>query len=217
MKSKTYVKAFIILICAALLLSAVSVVVLDPYFHFHAPWFGLKPLMKEERYQNPGVASHFEYDSIIVGSSLSENFDAQWFNDAFGINVVKLTNSGAFTENYRINIECAEKAKNHQLKYVFCNIENNLLDTTYNEIGKELPEYLYDDMLSNDINYVLNKDVLLDGARFLARNLTHTIRDATKAYQWYTSDSQFSKEIALRNADLPDTFAKVNQKPAAMD
>ena len=185
MKSKTYVKAFIILICAALLLSAVSVVVLDPYFHFHALLFDLKPVLEEESYQNPGVASHFEYDSIIVGSSLSQNFDAQWFNDSFGINTVKLTNSGASVENYRINIERAEKAKNHQLKYVFCNIENNLFDHTYNEPGHELPEYLYDDELSNDINYVLNKDVLLDSAKLFVKNFKHTTGDITKAYQWY--------------------------------
>ena len=218
MKSKTYVKAFIILICAALLLSAVSVVVLDPYFHFHAPWFGLQPILDAERYQNPGVASHFEYDSIIVGSSLSENFDAQWFNDGFNINAIKMTTNGASIEDIRITVEKAEIAKNHQLKYVFCNLENNMINHIYNKPEYDLPEYLYDDVLLNDVQYIFNKDVLFDCAKMALYNLKHSTPEITQAYQWYRgkkfSREDMLKEIEKRGIFIPESIPKVQQKPA---
>ena len=162
MKSKTYVRVFILLLCAALAISCVTVLALDPYLHYHAPLFGLQPILEEQTYQNPGAAKHLEYDSIIVGSSLTQNFDAQWFNDAFGIHALKLTDSGASIEDYRINISNAEDAKEHKLKYVFCNIENNLINHTYDQPGHDLPEYLYDNNALNDVSYLLNKDVLLE-------------------------------------------------------
>ena len=53
------------------------------------------------------------------------------------------------------------------MKYVFCNFENNLLNHVYDEPGHDLPEYLYDDNLINDIEYLLNTDVLLDCAKIV--------------------------------------------------
>lgn len=213
MKAKTYMKIFIIIFCAALLFSCAAAIVLDPFFQYHLPLFGLQPMLYDEIYQNAGVAKSFEYDSIIIGSSLSENFDAQWFNEAFNTNAIKLTNSGASVENLKINIVNAENAKNQKLEYVFCNMENNMLNHTYNEPRSALPEYLYDDNIINDISYLLNKDTLVTCGKMLLLNMRHRTEPITRAYQWYRTSS-FSKEIALKRVKLPEVFAPVEQKEA---
>ena len=47
---------------------------IDPLFHYHEPVEGLKYPINDERYQNDGIIKHFEYNAIITGSSMTENF-----------------------------------------------------------------------------------------------------------------------------------------------
>lgn len=55
---------------------------MDSYFfnkyiyHYHAPLEDFAYLLdrNNERYQNYGILSHFSYDTIITGTSLTENF-----------------------------------------------------------------------------------------------------------------------------------------------
>ena len=61
-----------------LFLIAVLTVIIDPFVHYHAPFFGLAAAETEERGQQIGVAKNMHYDTAIVGSSMSENFEAGW-------------------------------------------------------------------------------------------------------------------------------------------
>ena len=47
--------------------------IVDPYFHFHAPIEGMSYRLYEQRYINDGISRHFDYDTIVIGNSLSEN------------------------------------------------------------------------------------------------------------------------------------------------
>ena len=50
--------------------------IVDPYFHYHAPLKGIRYRLYEQQYINDGIARHFDYDTIIIGNSLSENIKA---------------------------------------------------------------------------------------------------------------------------------------------
>ena len=43
-----------------------------PVFHYHKPWFGLKAVLTDKEYQCIGSLRNFDYDSLIVGSSVAE-------------------------------------------------------------------------------------------------------------------------------------------------
>ena len=67
-------KQFVIISVSLTLLLLIAVAVLqiaiDPLYQYHIPSFGMKPDVFNERYQNPGVAKHFEYDNVIMGNSI---------------------------------------------------------------------------------------------------------------------------------------------------
>ena len=51
----------------------------DPFYHYHDATKGFEANMDNAIYQTPGAADHFTYDSVIVGSSMTENFHESWF------------------------------------------------------------------------------------------------------------------------------------------
>ena len=54
-------------LCACLLgcmiIFAAWIVIMDPFHHYHAPWFGMPAIFEDVVYQTPGNAVNFEYDS----------------------------------------------------------------------------------------------------------------------------------------------------------
>lgn len=75
------------LIIIALALIAIFTVIVDPLFQYHKPFFNV--YIVSERYQNPGILKNFDYDSILTGSSMTENFRVSWFKNV-DENVVKV-------------------------------------------------------------------------------------------------------------------------------
>lgn len=71
---KKWTTAIFAVILILLLLSMTMIVVIDPLFHYHAPLDGLAYPLEDERYINDGILRHFDYDAVIAGSSMTENF-----------------------------------------------------------------------------------------------------------------------------------------------
>ncbi|MEH2957501.1 hypothetical protein [Candidatus Merdisoma sp. JLR.KK006] len=85
-------------------------VVVDPYFHYHAPLDSLEYPIQDERYQNDGIVKHFEYDAIITGSSMVQNFKTTEFGGLFHINAIKIPFSGGSYKEINENLERAVEA-----------------------------------------------------------------------------------------------------------
>ena len=83
-RNKRFVLGFFACFLLFLALAAGTVFVLDPFFHYHAPWTDLPPVSANERYQVGGIAEHFDYDSLVVGTSVTANFRASWFDELLG-------------------------------------------------------------------------------------------------------------------------------------
>lgn len=205
---------------AGLLLLALLVFLVDPFYHYHMPWFGLKPYAYDEIYQNPGLAAHDTYNAIIIGSSMSENFSTEWFDEAYGVDTLKLTYAGATLENLRIAVELAQENSKEQIKYVFGNLDVFiLLSHTYEQPKHPLPEYLYDSHVCNDVKYLLNKDVLFDDLTLLLKvNKSGHVPSLAQAYSWYgEAQNAFSKENALKNCSITGVFEEVMQKEETVE
>ena len=80
MKSKTFSLLSLFLTLALLLVAGVTVWIVDPFYQYHKPLADLQPLVNRAEYQNVGMARHLDYDSVITGSSMTENFRASWFD-----------------------------------------------------------------------------------------------------------------------------------------
>lgn len=180
-QSGKYIIVFVITAFLGLMIAAGLTFVIDPYFQYHMPWFGKEAYANNERYCNPGLAKNAEYDSVIVGSSMSENFNCNWFDEGYCVNTLKLTYSGCSAQDWVNAVIMAEERQN--VKYVFGNIDMRVLEQEYGKERYKLPEYLYDKNYFNDVYYLLNKDVLFGETM---NRLQYNYKGNQKnAYAWY--------------------------------
>lgn len=203
-----------LLITLALLIACGSAIFLiDPYYHYHAPWFGLKAVPLQERYCNPGLAAHFEYDSIIIGSSMTENFKASWFDEAFDCRTLKLSYSGARSINTRTIMEKA--FANQEIRNVFFGLDTSMLTSAVDFTQFDLPEYLYDGIGLNDANYLLNKDILFgDTVKTLQRQDDFQMDDM---YSWWENYTFSEEEVLYGKQAYVNLRPKTVKAPKAKD
>ncbi|MCQ2524863.1 MAG: hypothetical protein MJ123_11040 [Lachnospiraceae bacterium] len=154
--TKVYFKTVIITTISLLLLLAMMVIIIDPMMHYHKPFSRLCYVMKDEFFLNPGIASKYDYDAIIVGDSSCQNFLTSIIKDERGLEAVKLTNTGApFSESDEI-LRYAFKC-NPDIKLVVRAVDSLMLskDPDIKRYPKK-DYYLYDDNVFNDVRYIFN-------------------------------------------------------------
>ena len=94
MKSKIWLAGWLILVAVILGIMGIWVYRIDPYFHFHKPAVDkYYYTIDNQRSQNDGISKHFEYDAMITGTSMTENFKTSEFDKIFVVHSVKVTYS----------------------------------------------------------------------------------------------------------------------------
>lgn len=145
---------------------ALPTIIIDPFFHYHKPLPQYAYLLdnRYQRYQNNGILRHFDYDSVIIGTSMAENFKTSQFDELFDAHSVKTCFSGASYKELNQNLETAV-ASNSQLKYVLRALDTGYLTTDKDSMRYDAsfyPNYLYNDFPFDDVEYFLNKSILLE-------------------------------------------------------
>ena len=154
---------FLMTTVALLLILGGLTAVVDPYFHYHGPLKGLSYPDGNERYQNDGILRHFTYDAMITGNSMTENFRVSELNDLFGVSAVKVPLNGSKFKEVDLQVRRAI-ACNPDLRLVVRDVSGGMLyeDKDAMRTDITLPEYLYDSNPLNDVQYVFNKEILLE-------------------------------------------------------
>lgn len=163
MEAKKWLRSLAITVIGMLLFVGILVWVVDPYFHFHKPFVGMSYRLYDERYINDGISRHFEFDAMITGTSMAQNFSTTEMDALFGVQSVKETFSGAGFKETSDNLDRA-LSRNPELKTVVWSIEGLGLirDKDWKWEG-EFPNYLYDDNVFNDVSYLFNKTIVYQG------------------------------------------------------
>lgn len=167
MRHETRIRIWIIgwaLIVLTLMVGICALVYkVDPFFHYHAPdtdtyYYELY----NERSQNDGIVKHFDYDALMTGTSMTQNFKTSEINELFGVNAIKVPFSGASYKEINDNLQVALE-NNADLKLIMRGLDTGKFtdepDVMRFDMG-EYPTYLYDDNPNNDVYYVFNKDIL---------------------------------------------------------
>lgn len=175
---------------------AAFVILIDPFFHYHKPWFGLKAVLTDKEYQCIGTLRTFDYDSLIVGSSVAENYYNGWFNEGFDCNAIKAIRSYGATADLCYLLDAAYE--NHELKYVFYSMDTASLAAdptpTYELTG--CPMYLYNKNIFDDVEYLFNKGVLFEKIPYMAANTFIGDYDENDSYNW-AQWKEFNQDMAL--------------------
>ncbi len=196
-KPITFIKRLVIVILAVLILIAATVFVFDPFYHYHKPWLSLKAVLSDKEYQCIGTLRNFDYDALLVGSSVMENNNNAWYDEAYGVKSIKAIRSYGATADLCYLMDAAYEK--HDIKRVFYNIDPSSLcasdETTYESTG--CPMYLYDKNPFNDVNYLFNKDVLFEKIPYQIANSVIGNYDEGLSYNW-AKWKTFGSELTLR-------------------
>lgn len=141
---------------------------IDPFFHYHKPLQDYEyPLKRDnERYQNDGITRNFEYDSIITGTSMTENFKTSEANEIFDADFIKVPFAGGSYKEMNDNLQRAYDAGKSITNVIRCLDYSHLIeDKNAQRENVDFPTYLYNSNLFDDVNYVLNKSILLTQTR----------------------------------------------------
>lgn len=168
---KSFVIAFLLLVLLTTAVSIVPIVIVDPCFHYHRPLKCLSYTLHNERMQNDGITRHFDYDALITGTSMTENFKTSEADRVFGLSFIKVPYSGgtfkeiddgvrraiSYNKELTLVIRC--------LDYWFLNLDKDIMRT---DMGN-FPTYLYDRNPFNDVAYVFNREILYWSVTMLLR------------------------------------------------
>lgn len=218
MSFKKWVVCFVSLFAAALVLLGSVTVVIDPFFHYHAPLPFLQYDIFYQRYQNDGIVKHFYYDAVITGNSLCENFKSSELDALFGTNSVKVPFSGASCKELDQNNRAAIKA-NGDIRLIVMDIDcDNLISDkdmmSYD--ADDYPSFLYDSNPLNDVKYLFNKSIFktsLDTVSYtLAGNRTTSFDDYSF---WDTPGQPYGRDIILATYSRPGATGEVLHMTAA--
>lgn len=175
MNSKIWCKLLLFGLAGVLVATGCMTAIVDPFFHYHKPLKELQYPIDNQRYQNYGIVKNFEYDAIITGTSMTENFKTSEFEELFSADAVKVPFSGG---SYKEINDLLKKAydSNTEIKYIVRGLDGSRLFDDKDAMRYEMelyPWYLYDENIVNDVEYIFNKEILCNNTVDV---LLHTMR-----------------------------------------
>ena len=206
MKNNSKLWSILCILLVFLLLAAFALptAVIDPFFHFRSPREDLSYPLNNQRYQNDGIVRHFDYDALITGTSMTENFKTSEFDALFGISSVKVSYSGASFPELMTTLEQALEHNPNLGTVLLC------VDQWFLSSGRELiqadgdyPLYLYDDNPFNDVEYLLNREIFF-GSTLEVLNRTKKGLPTTSFDEYSSWVYPYDAEIVLSNYNRPE-------------
>lgn len=190
---KKFVLSFTISLLVGLLLVGAYIVITDPFYYYHKPFFGAEAYMDNALYQTPGAAKNFQYDAVIVGSSMTENFRESWFEE-MGLNVQKLSYSGAEIKDYERIYDIVFGSGNN-VGLVITDLNGFQFASPVDAIYHEYPEYLYSRYAPTDVKYLYNNDVFWEACGRKIEEIGFGRLKKDDSYTW-EEETLFSEERA---------------------
>lgn len=212
MTDKKWFFKFILYACGVLLIMGLIIYIWDPYNYYRINNNKLKYVASA--YIDAGIIKNADYDTAIIGSSVSQNFDVQLFRDVLGINPVKVTTGGITLEQrdlFYSKIASIDKADTFYVEIAISsfNAEDDKLDDT--------PVYLYDDNIWNDYKYLYGYETWFRGMPIsiiyrlcdilgIEISTSHNLKSVDNVGDWYyrkpVGEEIFKKNYLSGNASI---------------
>ncbi len=218
---KKWAIGYVIIVLGILVAFSSVVAVIDPYFHYHAPLDKVSYVLNNERYQNNGIARHFQYDAVLVGTSMASNYKTSDIDRLFDTHSVKLTYLGGSNRELHDTLQaCFDN--NPYIRKVFRSVDYLGLLNTADQMRYDkglYPSYLYDDNPFNDVEYLCNKYVIQDVYNDLGRTRAGFATTSFDDYSNWANDSEFGKDIldeTYIRAEKSEEIAKFTKEDKEM-
>lgn len=198
---------------AAVLIFILSIFAIDPMFHYHAPLKFLSYPLVNERYQNNGIVKHFDYDSVITGTSMTENFKTSEAQKLFGSDFIKVAFSGGGYTEIGDNLKAAYDS-GHDIKYVIWGLDYDKMiygkKYRYTEKG-DFPDYLYNDSSLDDIKYFFDPVVVKLAGSVVKSTVTGRAATSFDVYENWSAGYEYGRDEVIKSCELNASASKMQQ------
>lgn len=204
-KSKTWLGIYLLFNVVILGGILGAVIYIDPFMHYHKPYteeffYGLD----NPRSMNDGIIKHFDYDAVIIGTSMTENFKTSEFDALFERNSIKVPFAGGTYKEINQNVKTILETHKNVKTIVRCLDTDAFFDdkdAMRTDLG-EYPVYLYNNNPIDDVFYVLNRDVLYTRCWNMLMHKYEGGSPGITSFDDYTkwpADVAFGKNAVLQN------------------
>ena len=112
--ARRFTVSFVAAFGAIFLLWTLLVFWVDPYIYYHRGW-GLKNVFSNPLARIPGVMRTFEFDTVLFGSSMCQNFKRSEIDAALHVRSVKATAPGMNSDMFNQFFETAWRSRGDKL------------------------------------------------------------------------------------------------------
>lgn len=161
----------------------------------------------QERYQNAGLARSYDYDTIILGSSMTQNFVPSYVESVLGGQVMKLSIEGSTAmEQSAVGRTALDTGK---VKRVLWGLDYFAMRQDVGAESENMPMYMYDNNPFNDYEYLFN----ISNVKHAWKALT-TPEEESKAFRNLDLLRNWDKSAKYSQAAVLDTWEKARIKEA---
>jgi len=197
-----WVTVFLAISFGVIFTAAIFNYIVDPFQQYRKASFYKVCYQNDERTMNPGLAKNYDYNSIVIGSSMTENF---LISDVARImkNPIKLCMGGAVAHEIYTTLETAFES-GHHIETVLIGLDIYAVAGEEDEYRSDhyFPLYLYDKHFWNDYPYLLSLDTVVLSLKALVKpyvSKNPIIFSYEHMYEWqYHNVNDFGKEKVLR-------------------
>lgn len=153
LKSKQWLSIFLILLFTFLVTCFFVTKKMDPFYKYKArnQWDSYYAIT-QERYLDPGITKNFTYDTLLLGSSMIENTDMEYFRNKLNCNALKVSLAGLNIPETKQLLAIAAENSNLKKAYICVDVAKFALETEKSKI----PDYLLKNDFFNNMIYSLN-------------------------------------------------------------
>ena len=200
---KKYSIQFILFSALLFSIALLTNYLIDPYRIFHKPWVRENYYVPEMRIQASGIINTEKFDSIVLGTSMADNFSPAEASKVFGQKFTNISlNGSSLAERSLVLNYALEKEK-------LVNVISSLDPDTFDKdsiTGTPIAPYayLYDGITSNDLQLYASDPTILRFA--LCRNilftsdmLCHDTRELEDLTEWHSIKAQKERFGGLHN------------------
>jgi hypothetical protein len=158
-----------------------------------------------ERYQNPGLIRHYPYNTIIVGTSMVENFRASYVDRRLGVRVLKVPIRGSTIHEQFLTARLA--LETGRVVRVIWGLDHWICVGRPQDLGStanQFPLFLYEGGTWSSAQYLFNISTFADSLKVIVTKRLWEPPDANALEKLYAWDHTvtFSAERAFRDLDV---------------
>ncbi len=198
---KRWINYFFGFILSVLVVSMSINFIVDPYQQYRKASF-YTFIVQEQRSLNAGLIKNYDYDSVLLGTSMVENFNTDDIENILGFKkVIKLPIQGGSLYEEMATLKLVLETK--EIKNILFGLDIfSFSSKQYQEkYSSRFPFYLYDDNILNDIPYLFNYKIVKKSFKSVRTKYNSSIveENLNTLYGWYDKYKRQYKVVNVKN------------------